>query len=695
MKNFSKILKWMISKFFTNLDTDKARSMANKWLALLARWIRTKGIKWTIKRIKLIRLVVTRYLAGSPLNKVDDLLGIQAGFPKSILFIKEELDSGDPIRIRFVITLLVVSRAINAEGEPDYSSITAEFSGDFKTIDKSFVERFVKDFDLELFRQELDVSTLDFTMKGGPKGQSLLTSVHSIKDWDGPRWAATVLMVGLKGAMVIKDLWMGFRDQIKNDHIEAKMKIFTEIGYSDRIRTRRLSLVRDPELKVRVIGIVDYFSQQVLAGLSDQLFTLLRKFSQDRTFTQDPHIAKDAESKFHSFDLKNATDRFPLKLQQQLLAEMLGGAYAAAWGSIMTHEPFAAPNGDILRYEVGQPMGAKSSWAMFTLSHHMLVQYAAFLAGCYPTKKYILLGDDIVITDDKVAAEYVKLCAGIGVEISAMKTHVSLTTYEFAKRWFHHGVEVSGYPVSMIVSTLKAPLETLSGIIQLSSRGYSPSDLSSSVEAVICLHKFLNVPVKRLRHMRNLLQNFHFTLRNLHSLNYEEVRLFMANATKNSDYVIPAQAAMLESELSRVASAVANGSVILLVGKLSRYEVKLRTVMSSLFGDIADTSKPNHQIHPVYHAIFNSVTRLEEMSAKLSVWGELLPFMETGTVVDLDQLAKRRRAAVQPIYRMTTFGCELYKQLDFDPNFVTNINQTFRMRKTMMDLKRNLSKPLS
>jgi len=397
MKNFSKILKWMISKFFTNLDNDKARSMANKWLALLARWIRTKGIKWTIKRIKLIRLVVTRYLAGSPLLKVDDLLGIQAGFPKSILFLKDEIDSGDPTRIRFVITLLVVSRAITAEGVPDYSSITAPFSGDFKTIDKTFVERFVKDFDLELFRQELDVSMLAFTMKGGPKGQSLLTSVHSIKDWDGPRWAATVLMVGLKGAMVIKDLWIAFRDQIKNDHIEAKIKIFTEMGYSDKIRTRRLSLVRDPELKVRVIGIVDYFSQQVLAGLSDQLFTLLRKFPQDRTFTQDPHIMKNGGSKFHSFDLKNATDRFPLKLQQQLLAEMLGGAYAAAWGSIMTHEPFAAPNGDMLRYEVGQPMGAKSSWAMFTLSHHMLVQYAAFLAGCYPTKNYILLGDDIVI----------------------------------------------------------------------------------------------------------------------------------------------------------------------------------------------------------------------------------------------------------------------------------------------------------
>lgn len=685
----------MISKFFTNLDNGQAQTNANKWLALLARWIRTRGTVWTIKRIKLIRLVVTRYLVGDPLNKVDDLLGISAGFPKSIMFIKNMIDSGDPKQIRFVITLLVISRAMTGDGKADYGSITAPFSGQFKTIDKTFVKKFVEDFKLILYRQSLSVSDLAFTMKGGPKGQALLTSVHAIGDWNGPRWAAAVLIVGLNGAQLIKDLWMSFRDHIKNDLVQQKVNTFREIGYSDKIKTRRLSLVNDPELKVRVIGIVDYFSQQILAGLSDQLFNLLRLFPQDRTFTQDPHISKLEGSKFHSFDLKNATDRFPIDLQQQLLSEMLGGAYAAAWKSIMVHEPFASPEGDFLRYEVGQPMGAKSSWAMFTLSHHMLVQYAAFLTGNYPTQDYILLGDDIVITNDEVAQKYVELCTGIGVEISAMKTHVSETTYEFAKRWFHNGVEVSGYPISIIVSTIKAPLELLSGVMQLSERGYSPSDLSSSVEAVICLHKFLNVPQRKLKHLRNLLQNFHFTLRNLHHLNEDEVRAFIANATKDSDYVIPAQAAMLESELSRVASAVANGSVILLVGKLSRYEVKLRGVIGSLFGDIADVSKGGSAVHPVFHAITNSIRRLEEMSSKLDLWGELLPFMETGTVVDLDQLIKRRRSANQPIYRMSTFGCELYKQLVFDPSFVTNINQKFRMRKTMIDLNRNLSKSIA
>jgi len=71
---------------------------------------------------------------------------------------------------------------------------------------------------------------------------------------------------------------------------------------------------------------------------------------------------------------------------------------------------------------------------MFTISHHMIVQYAAYLSNNYPTKDYILLGDDIVITNDKIAERNIVLMEQLGMELSPYKTHVSFTTYEFAKR---------------------------------------------------------------------------------------------------------------------------------------------------------------------------------------------------------------------------------------------------------------------
>jgi len=71
---------------------------------------------------------------------------------------------------------------------------------------------------------------------------------------------------------------------------------------------------------------------------------------------------------------------------------------------------------------------------MFTISHHFIIQYCAFLVGEYPTKNYILLGDDVVITSDKLANKYKEVIQSLGVEISNHKSHVSYDTYEFAKR---------------------------------------------------------------------------------------------------------------------------------------------------------------------------------------------------------------------------------------------------------------------
>jgi hypothetical protein len=56
------------------------------------------------------------------------------------------------------------------------------------------------------------------------------------------------------------------------------------------------------------------------------------------------------------------------------------------------------------------------------------------LCGISNFKDYILLGDDIVIKNDKVASKYIKIMTRLGVDISLHKTHVSKDTYEFAKR---------------------------------------------------------------------------------------------------------------------------------------------------------------------------------------------------------------------------------------------------------------------
>jgi hypothetical protein len=101
---------------------------------------------------------------------------------------------------------------------------------------------------------------------------------------------------------------------------------------------------------------------------------------------------------------------------------------------LLSNRKFISPKGDLLQYAVGQPMGTYSSWAVFTLTHHLLVHYCASLNGIFDFNQYIILGDDIVIKNNEVAKTYVEVLTKMGVGVSPHKTHVSIDTYEFAKR---------------------------------------------------------------------------------------------------------------------------------------------------------------------------------------------------------------------------------------------------------------------
>lgn len=164
---------------------------------------------------------------------------------------------------------------------------------------------------------------------------------------------------------------------------------------------------------------------------------MLKTIPQDRTFEQTrPSFAGPSRSSFHSLDLSNATDRFPIEFQRLILEELWGESYSKSWAGVMTGLPFHCRfSKDPVRYNTGQPMGAYSSWAMFTLSHHVVVRIAAYKSGCrLRNLPYILLGDDIVIRNNGIAREYSKILKHLGVEVSEPKTHHSKKMFEFAKR---------------------------------------------------------------------------------------------------------------------------------------------------------------------------------------------------------------------------------------------------------------------
>lgn len=246
----------------------------------------------------------------------------------------------------------------------------------------------------------------------------------------------------------------------KRDVLDGKVRgTFGELG--------KLALVEEPG-KLRVVAMVDCITQWVLYPLHRYIFDkILRVIPQDGLYDQLGPVRALIDKlralglkNVYSYDLSAATDRLPVVLQEILLGQFVTPEFASHWRNLLVGRAYKLPNrwkttygtAASIRYSVGQPMGAYSSWAMLALVHHAIVQFAASRAkvsGWF--NLYAVLGDDIVIGDRAVAAEYCKIMSEIGVKIGFNKSIVSSNlSLEFAKRFFYKGEEVTPLPLAAV-----------------------------------------------------------------------------------------------------------------------------------------------------------------------------------------------------------------------------------------------------
>jgi hypothetical protein len=128
--------------------------------------------------------------------------------------------------------------------------------------------------------------------------------------------------------------------------------------------------------------MVDCFTNWLLEPFHQAIFQYLRKIPQDGTFNQHAPIIRlqeQGKTRFWCYDLSAATDRLPVDLQVRLLSPIIGAEYALAWKELLVGRTYHSRYGDV-RYRVGQPMGALSSWALLALTHHLIIQWAAIEA---------------------------------------------------------------------------------------------------------------------------------------------------------------------------------------------------------------------------------------------------------------------------------------------------------------------------
>jgi len=275
-----------------------------------------------------------------------------------------------------------------------------------------------------------------------------------------PLKATKVVSSGGKDMLVLTDAkWDGNAITAS----PSPVNILPNVNPTGKNASGRLALLEEAAGKVRVVALLDVWSQWALKPLHNWIFDLLRSIPQDGTFNQLKPVENllrkvSNDTTIYSYDLSAATDRIPVVIQEYLLAQVFGKDFARSWRNLLVGRPYWISKrvqrerglaSRALRYAVGQPMGGYSSWAMLALTHHAMVQFCAFRAGYAGWfTLYAVLGDDVVIANCRVAKKYRALCRLLGVEIGLNKSLVSKgRTLEFAKKLFYQGQDISGLPL--------------------------------------------------------------------------------------------------------------------------------------------------------------------------------------------------------------------------------------------------------
>jgi len=445
--------------------------------------INSRGPLDTISWLKGIRVIVYSWIAGRPENP-GSISTYRDGLPRALGPLVSHLRKRNNSGIRLILSLLNISREIESWKLPDVNPIEKE-PGYTQTIRKDYK------CNIRILLNRLHLSNNStplwtnnhYTTKSGPSGPAMLSADHDLK----------ALSETMKSHMRI----LGgheFTDYIQFQDLHSKTFTFKkEIEESKIGNLRKLSVVKDTEGKSRIIAMADYWTQDVMFPLHKKLLNELRSIKSDVTFGQDIGEFGNEDHNYWSFDLTSATDRLPIFLYEDILEERFGKEYQESWTTLMIRNGFHWKTGFVF-YKTGQPMGIYSSWALLAHAHHCIVQWAAHKIGLNQFWDYRLLGDDIVIRHDLVAQEYQLIMSQLGVSISPTKTLVSKDTFEFAKRLFSRGCEMTGFPLNGLRSSLKTSWMDVCNIVETSERrGFIRTWLEKDFRILKEFYKCVNV----------------------------------------------------------------------------------------------------------------------------------------------------------------------------------------------------------
>lgn len=444
------------------------------------------GAEFVVKYLKACNLAVSKFLAGQPLTSLRELepdLPLprlsKSGLPNIIgTRDRRSLAANNTKVIRLWLTLFSLYRVFMIPAKAKLNTITDSFNGNVEET-KYMIDWFSANAAIVLsgfipkhIRYQDSFSVSEKSSPSNSKSWiGMLTDLSLLKSQ--PKLFNSFVFILDKTCtqelrILVKKLTdivpfvqnLSFMDLPMKDLLRDNLSL-PNIGLG------QLKQKVEPAGKMRTFAMVDSWTQTVLLPLHNYITGILSKIPNDGTESHNKAFdrARERAQEYgcaYGYDLSAATDRLPISLQKAILQSLFSKEFSNHWANLLVGRLYYLFNKkegtQAFSYSVGQPMGARSSFAMLGLTHHMLIQFAALrISGesfSQWENRYEIVGDDIIIFNKDLANEYLEIMTSIGVPINMSKSVVSVDkpVVEFVKRVSVNGTDVSPFSWKQFIS---------------------------------------------------------------------------------------------------------------------------------------------------------------------------------------------------------------------------------------------------
>jgi hypothetical protein len=425
--------------------TGVSRRIIGRFLPLVEKWIRSSGEEWTVGRLKSIKLDLLRKKAGLPPTSVwisrshsspgRLIFGGCIGQLESWMFSHPNRFSKG-LQLLQIYTYFFAKKVTPSQKKKFVSAVLAPGL----VLDKDIVltlRRALRRISIPQRRGCLSApDPIEFYQcspsKRGPTPWGSLPEEESLIDSVG------YLIRSFTGQIHLhryKDL---YDPLLCNVLPMLKTQVLGQSPYSDKgdktLTVGRIGLIQESGYKLRAVANPGRVFQLVLGPLGDFLYNVLSRMPWDCTFDQSrafPYVQRALQQgrEVQSVDLSNATDFFPLALQEHTLRYLLPDAKDVDLFIEISKSKWIFPGLGEIQWNRGQPLGLYPSFASFALTHGLL------LFGLLDRPfngQFFILGDDVIILDHELAIRYKDVLRRLRCPIAESKSLSSAKLAEFA-----------------------------------------------------------------------------------------------------------------------------------------------------------------------------------------------------------------------------------------------------------------------